>query len=85
MATELEEAKHSGIRFRRVSSMEGVQKTIDFLIQDVKEHQGSASETIETFGHLWDITVSHSPWGPIVIKREVSILEALFNVFDPEE
>jgi len=54
-----------------------------FLKADVSKHGGSASEVIDMHGTLRDITVTCSPWGPIVINREVDRLEAIalfFNV-----
>lgn len=66
-----------GIVFRKVSSPEALTKLIAFLTDDVKKHGGSASETIDMHGQLWDITVSSAPWGIIVIKTEIDRLEAL--------
>ena len=73
------------ISFRKVSSIESLKKVIEFLKDDVKRHGGTASETHDIHGHLWDTTVSCSKWGPIVIRKEVTRLEALVSLFNASE
>lgn len=73
------------IAFRKVSSTESLKKVIEFLKADVRRHGGTASETHDIHGHLWDTTVSCSSWGPIVIRREVTRLEALVALFNSSE
>lgn len=69
------------VSFRKISSPEAFEKLLAFLKEDVIKNGGTASETIDMHGHLWDITFSHSPWGPILIRKEVSYLEALALLF----
>jgi hypothetical protein len=71
----------SPIVFEEVGSVGKLQKTIDFLIADVKTHGGSASQSIKIFDVLWDVTVSSSPWGPIVIKEQITEMDAYFRLF----
>lgn len=70
------------ISFRKISSPEAFKKFLEFLKQDVIANGGSASETVNMHGQLWDITFSHSPWGPILIRKEVTRLEALIILFE---
>ena len=70
------------IVFRKVSSPEALNKLIDFLSDDVKKHGGSASETIDMWGQLWDITVSSMPPGVMIIKTPIDRLEAIALFFN---
>lgn len=73
------------IAFRKVKSTESMKETISFLKHDVINNGGAASEVVNSFDKLIDLTVSNSPWGPILIKREVSYLEALAIVYNSWE
>lgn len=64
------------IGFRKISSPEAFQKLLTFLKDDVAKNSGSATEVIEMHGVFREITISSSSWGPIVINKEVSKLEA---------
>lgn len=75
----------NSIIFRKVKSPEALRNIVDFLVLDVKLNGGSASETVDLHGKLWDIQVTSSPWGPIVIKAEVNRLEALSFLFGAAE
>lgn len=70
--------------FRKVSSIESHNKLVAFLTQDVLQHGGSASETVDMHGHLWEITVCKVPWGTLLLKRETTQLEALANLISAE-
>jgi len=70
--------------FRRVSSPQSLQKVIDFLTQDVLQHGGSASETINMHDHIWDIMVCQVPWGILVVKEEITAFEAWARLFNTE-
>lgn len=67
--------------FKKVSSPEACARVVDFLTKDVMKHGGSASETINMHNHLWDITVCQVPWGTLVLKQEITQLEALAKLF----
>jgi hypothetical protein len=73
------------IVFRKVRSPEAYQKVIDFLRSDVLQHGGSASETIDIWGQLWVITICKVPWGTLLLKRQVSKLEAIAELFAKED
>lgn len=62
--------------FRRVNSPEALTKIVKFLTDDVIVHGGSASETINMHGELWEITVCKVPWGTLLLKRPTTELEA---------
>jgi len=64
------------LSFRKVSSPEAFQKTVDFLTNDVIKHGGSASEIVDMFGQLRQLTVSSVPWGTILINKPISNFEA---------
>lgn len=73
------------ISFRKIDSIEKFDATVEKLISDVKENGGTCSETVDVWGDLIDIHVTSSPWGPIVIKKEVDRLEALAIWFNWED
>jgi hypothetical protein len=72
------------LTFRRVSSVEEHNKLVSLLTQDVLAHGGSASETVDMHGHLWEMTVCQVPWGTLLLKREVSHFEAWVRLFEKE-
>ena len=63
--------------FRKIDSPEAMAKLVAFLKDDVRQHGGSAGETINMHGCLWDVTISASPWGLITIRKPVSKLESM--------
>jgi len=65
------------ISFRRVSNQESFRKTITFLTEDVKANGGSAGEIVNMHGTLVRITICAVPWGTILIREDVTKLEAL--------
>lgn len=67
--------------FRRISSVEEHNKLVDFLTKDVLEHGGSATEVVDIHGHLWEITVCKVPGGTLLLKQEVTKLEAWMRLF----
>lgn len=50
---------------------------IEFLSNDVRQFGGSASEIINLHGHLMQVTVCQVPWGLLILKQEVTRLEAI--------
>jgi len=62
-----------------------MKKLVDFLSDDVRQHGGSASEIINLHGHLMQVTVCQVPWGLLVLKQEVTMLEAIGWWFAPPE
>ena len=64
------------LAFRTIRSPEALTKLIDFLKEDVKTNGGSASEVIDMWDNLYEISVSQSPWGLIVIKKPTTAFEA---------
>lgn len=74
------------IQFRKVSSIEAFNKTVNFLTNDVLRHGGSAGEIVDVHNKLMLLTVSSmqaldgvnpTNAGTVVINKEVSYLEAL--------
>jgi hypothetical protein len=65
------------IHFRKIKSTQAFFKFVDFLKEDVRINGGTASETVDVHGVLWDCKVTSSPWGPILIRQEVTKLEAI--------
>ena len=72
------------ITFRRVSSIESHDRLVKFLTDDVMQHGGSASETVDMHGHLLEITVCKVPWGTLLLKQETTKLEAIAKLLSPE-
>ena len=64
------------LSFRKVSSPEAFKKTVEFLKQDVIKHGGSASEIIDCFGALRQLTVCAVPWGTLLINKPMSKFDA---------
>jgi hypothetical protein len=64
------------LSFRKVSSPEAFKKTVDFLTQDVIKHGGSATEIVDMFGALRQLTVCAVPWGTLLINKPISNFEA---------
>ncbi len=62
--------------FRKIRSPEGLTKLINFLREDVKANGGSASEVVDVWDNLVEVSVSSSPWGLIVIKKPTTTFEA---------
>lgn len=71
------------LQWRKVSSIDAFNKTVNFLTNDVVRHGGSATEVIDVHNKLIQLTVSTmvdlkgDNVGTVVIKKEVSHLEAL--------
>ena len=72
------------ITFAKVKSIEDVNKVKDFLNKDVEKYKGSAGHIVDSYGKLILILVCYSPWGNIVINKQVSRLEALVWFFGEE-
>jgi hypothetical protein len=83
---QLVETKPLGptISFRSISSVESHNQLVKFLTDDVIKHGGSASETVDMHGQLWEITVCKVPWGTLLLKQEVSKLEAFISFFNSD-
>lgn len=72
--------------FRRVSSHEELRRVIELLSEDVRQNGGSATEIVNLHGDsLMQITICQVPLGIIVVKKEVSRLEALAWWWAPVE
>jgi adenine/guanine phosphoribosyltransferase-like PRPP-binding protein len=65
------------IGFRKVSNPEAFKKTVAFLTDDVIRNGGSASEIVNMHGTLVQITVCKVPWGTLLMRSDVSRLEAI--------
>ncbi len=55
------------------------------LKDDVKQHGGSASQIVESYGTLYDVTVCKVPWGFLVIKKPLDRVEAMLMSLKPVE
>jgi len=60
----------------KINSPEAFKSLVTFLKKDVEKDGGAISQIVDMHGEFHDITVSASPWGPILINEEISELES---------
>jgi hypothetical protein len=53
---------------------------VKFLEDDVRKDGGSAGETVDMYGELWEIRVCAVPWGTLVLKSPTTHLEAVASL-----
>jgi hypothetical protein len=72
----MEESTSMKLQFRKVNQA-SYPKLVSFLTSDVERSGGSAGEVVDMHGMLVLVQVCKVPSGTLLLRREVSKLEAL--------
>lgn len=65
------------VQFRPVSDRATFDRLVAFLTEDVLRSGGSAGEIVNMHGKLMQVTVCKVPWGTLLLRDEMTYLEAL--------